>query len=129
MHKKYFEQKIKFIFLGCLLFLSVTGVSQELFVAPNGNDTADGSINAPFETIEKALKVVASSTRTDGETTFTVFLREGTYTIDNTIHLEKNVSNITLRAYANEKVVFSGGVSIPISKIQKTELPTSEFQV
>ena len=126
---KYFEQKIKFIILGCLLFFSVAGVSQEIFITPNGNDAADGSINAPFETVEKALDVVASSTRTDGEASFTIFLREGTYTIDKTIHLEKNVSNITLRAYANEKVVFSGGISIPTSKIQKTALPTTEFQV
>lgn len=116
------------IFVGLMLVTSQL-FSQEIFIAINGNDNGDGSINAPYETIEKALKAVAKLTEKDGKTSFTIYLREGTYTIDKTIHLEKNVSNITLRAYANEKVVFSGGISIPISKIQKRELPKTEFQV
>jgi len=113
--------------IGLLLFVNF-GFSQELFIAPDGSDIGNGSKNAPFATVEKALEVVSISREKGGESTFTIYFREGTYAVHNTIYLGKGLSNIVLSAYQKGKVSFFGGVSIPVSKIQKTELPATKYQ-
>lgn len=119
------RNKFRLISIMSLLLLSNLIVAQELFIATNGNDGEDGSINAPFKTIEKALAVI-DAIENKGENPFTVYFRKGTYTIGKTIHLE-NTSNLVIKAYGEEKVVFDGGVTIPVSHVQKTELPATDF--
>ena len=51
-----FRAKSPLFFLMLISFLSLSAQNKsiELFVSANGNDTNDGSLNAPFKTINKA---------------------------------------------------------------------------
>ncbi len=76
----------------------------EYFVNPSGSKKGDGSILSPFRTIDDAIKVLKSGD--------TCYLREGVY------HEQIKLSNfggnkpITFKPYADEKVVFSGSISL-----------------
>ncbi|MGN1319004.1 MAG: dockerin type I domain-containing protein [Lachnospirales bacterium] len=65
------------------------------FVATDGSDTNDGSISAPFKTVQKALDSVKAGQ--------TIYVRGGTYTANNTFTSSGTEGNyITLRNYPNE---------------------------
>ena len=79
------------IIIACLLLTSFSTVlaaendivlAKFLFVSPNGSDDADGSLKAPFQTIEKALEVANTI-----DSKVVINLRGGTYSVSNTIHL------------------------------------------
>ena len=77
----------------------------KIYVSLSGSDSADGTITKPFATInaakEKAKKLSGS---------VTVYFREGTYTIDNTVKFDKSdKSNVTYKAYNNERVTLTSG--------------------
>ena len=82
---------------------SAAGSDFELFVAPDGNDSAVGSIDAPLATIagakEKAKSLAGS---------VTVYFREGVYTFDDTVIFgPDDRSGVTYKAYEKERVVFT----------------------
>ena len=75
------------------------------FVAPDGNDSSDGSIDHPFRTIGKAVGLVQAGD--------TIHLRGGQYDYISTIAISKSGlpdNRITLQAYQNEVPIldFSG---------------------
>ena len=77
----------------------------EIFVSLSGSDSAEGTIDSPLATVnaakEKAKKLSGS---------VTVYFREGTYTIDNTVKFDKSdKSDVTYKAYNNESVTFTSG--------------------
>ncbi|MCR5781446.1 MAG: right-handed parallel beta-helix repeat-containing protein [Clostridia bacterium] len=75
----------------------------ELFVAPDGNDRAVGSITAPLATIAGAKEKAKSL---DGSVT--VFFREGVYTFDDTVVFgPDDRSGVTYKSYEKERVVFT----------------------
>lgn len=93
----------------------------KLYVAPNGNDSNDGSEGAPFATIQKAKDAIramnAGGTLPDGGVT--VFLRGGTYYVSEGMNFTeadsgKEGSRITYTAYPGEEVTISG--QIPLEK-------------
>lgn len=97
-----------------------------LYVAPNGNDSNDGSINAPFATFEKAQMTIRQMKK-DGKIArdgAVVYFREGKYSILKGIEFTSEDSGkenapITYRAYPGENVKFIGGVEFDYSKFQK----------
>jgi hypothetical protein len=107
--------RASFIFLsvllrmGLLAFLPLTGFSATWFVATNGLDTNPGTSNSPFATISRAQTAASS-----GET---VYLRGGTYYLDNSNLTATNspraiVNNITKNgisyvAYPGELPIFN----------------------
>lgn len=108
----------KFIFglmalLGCA---STSLAATEFFVSPSGNDAAEGTKAAPFKTIEKAQKAVRAinGTMTDD---ITVYLREGTYALANTIKFTeadggKNGHYVRYKAFGDERPLITGGMPI-----------------
>lgn len=77
-----------------------------IYVSPNGNDSADGSISSPLKTINAAKELAKA---VDGEVT--IVFREGNYTIDETVCFDSSdKNNVTYKAYQGEKVVFTSGV-------------------
>jgi len=88
----------------------------EFYVSPFGADSNPGTLEAPFKTIQKAQGAVRQSIkRTRGD--ITVYLRGGTYRIDETIKFDyrdtgKKNHNTIYRAYKDEKPIISGGVQI-----------------
>ncbi len=82
----------------------------DLVVSPDGNDGNPGTLEAPLKTIEKAKETLKN---TDSDGTVTVWFREGTYTIKDTLEFTSEDRNDVLyRSYPDEKVVFSGAKEI-----------------
>jgi len=109
--------KRKYLF-AALILLSNVSVSQNIFVAPGGNDSGNGTKKNPFATVERALEEIAA-TRSQGQMQSpTINLRAGVYSIHHTLKLDDKFSDINIQAYQKEKVIFFGGVQIPVNKIE-----------
>lgn len=77
--------------------------SNQLYVSPNGNDSAAGTLAAPLRTVQRAVDLAQPGT--------TIFLRGGTYAPSTNIQLNKNGTSsqpITLRNYNNERAIIDG---------------------
>lgn len=85
--------------------------AHDLFVSPAGDDAAAGTIGAPLKTLQAAKERIRSLRGAIGaEETVCVWLREGSYTLNETLVLDGAAfSNVTFRAYQNEKVTFTAG--------------------
>lgn len=106
-----------------LLLLATSTLSvhaSEFYVSPNGSDDASGSMEEPLATLAGARDAVRQIIAVDGgilKEDVTVYFRAGTYHFDETVifGLEDSgsaIADITYSAYAKERPVFSGGVSI-----------------
>lgn len=88
-----------------VLASSVKSDKKEIYVSPDGDDSARGSIDSPLATIEAAKEKAKTLT---GDVT--VYFREGTYTFDNTVYFNADDKDgTTYRSYNDEKVVFTAG--------------------
>lgn len=77
----------------------------ELYVSPDGDDKAAGTIDAPLATLFAAKEKAKSI---DGKVT--VYFREGTYLIEETVRFdETDKSDVLYRSYNGEKVMFTSG--------------------
>ncbi len=91
--------------IGFPAFAASKPKGKEIFVSPDGDDGASGSVDAPLATIG-AAKEAAKALSED----VTVYFREGTYTFDSTVYFTSaDKSNVTYKAYEGEKVVFTAG--------------------
>lgn len=82
----------------------------DLIVSPDGDDTNLGTLAAPLKTIGRAKELLRSNTSDEA---VTVWFREGTYTINDTVAFTaEDRSNVLYRSYPGEKVVFSGSKAI-----------------
>jgi hypothetical protein len=96
-----------------------TTAHTELFVAPDGDDGASGSIDAPLRTLEGARDAIRALTSSSGlpEGGVTVSLREGVYPRAEAFELGADDSGtadapITYRSYPGETVTLTGGVQL-----------------
>ena len=90
---------------------------QKIFVSAVGDDSGDGSEEEPLKTLEKAIDV-ANEMREDSDKLIEILLREGTYSVTNTIKIinsQKDDSLLKISAYQGEKVTINAGVDIPLS--------------
>ena len=77
----------------------------EIFVAPDGNDLADGTIGSPLATIFAAKEKAKSLSGN-----VTVYFRGGSYTIDSPVQFDgSDKSDVVYKAYKDEKVTFTSG--------------------
>ena len=100
----------------CMLLLlsfmvTVSAESSFFYVSPNGNDANEGVKSSPFATLKKAVEEAKSA---GGGT---VVIAEGEYSVDSTIELGENDSDITIAGDGD--VVISGGTKIPYSAFKK----------
>ena len=106
-------KRIISVFLSALLMCLILPLgagfaagASELYVAPDGDDSASGTKDAPLATLNGA-KEKAKALGGD----VTVFFRGGSYTLTDTVVFgAADKSNVTYKAYGNEKVVFTAGV-------------------
>ncbi|MDX6765214.1 MAG: discoidin domain-containing protein [Candidatus Methylacidiphilales bacterium] len=101
-----------------------------LYVAPNGSDSNDGSIGAPFLTLEKARNTLRALPRPLPAGGAMVYLRGGTYTRTSTFTLNATDSGssgapVVYAGYPGETAIISGGKSLLSS--QFTPLASSEL--
>lgn len=82
----------------------------DLVVAPYGDDSNPGTVDAPLKTIGKAKEILKE---TAGDASVTVWFREGTYVIEDTLNFTADDrGNVLYRSYPDEKVAFSGAKEI-----------------
>lgn len=82
----------------------------DIIVSPDGDDANDGSLENPIKTFEKAKELVKNST---SDEKITVWFREGTYLIENTVAFTaEDKENVLYRSYPGEEVAFSGAKEI-----------------
>ena len=84
----------------------------DLIVSVNGDDNADGTLEAPLKTLSGAKdKLKALNIPKDKKVT--VWFREGTYTFFDTVAFnETDRNNVLYRSYPDEEVIFSGSKEI-----------------
>ena len=134
-----YKKNLAYFFTILLTFSIFTACSKEetstseqipegihIFIATDGNDEGDGSIENPFITFERAQQEV----RTLRETStlpITVNVRGGEYTLADSINLGHEDSGtataqVTWQAYNGENVLLSGGIRLePSSAIRVTD--------
>lgn len=119
MLKKYLGILITAVFAFMLMPSAYAASGLAFYVSADGDDSARGTINAPFKTLEKARDTIrALKNKPDGG--ITVYVRGGTYNIEKTFELTEEDSGtekcpITYCAYENEEVTFAGGASLDAS--------------
>ena len=88
-------------------------MKKEFYVSLDGSDDNPGTKAAPFATLNKARLAVRRSDKTEF-TGITVYVREGTYYLDQTLSLTAEDSGmetcpVLYRPYGSERVTLSGG--------------------
>lgn len=99
-----------------------------VFVSVLGSDKNDGSFESPFRTIEHAVDCLKNRAIN------TIIIRKGVYVVDNEIEL-KNLANITIEAYGDEKVSIVGAKNLSFEKftpvkdeVLKNKLPENALE-
>lgn len=92
-------------------------INGDFYVSTNGSDTNNGTKDAPFLTIEKAMEAVRNTDKT-GKSGITVCIEGGEYRISSLEFTKEDSGTaycpITYRAY-NGKVVINGGKNLESS--------------
>lgn len=111
-----------FLFSLFLLFSSFKG-EQILYVDANAPSVpkADGSSRYPFPTIDKLMSHIQKIKKNTPETSIVVYFKEGTYFFNKGYNVTNELSNVTFTNQNNEKVSFSGGISLPIEDIEQLQ--------
>lgn len=102
--------------------LSANNRTWEIFVSPRGNDQGRGTKASPYLTLEKARDEIRKA-RLEGKITqTTVYLRGGTYWLQQPFLLEEEDSNVTYKAFKSETPTLSGASKIEGWKILNEEI-------
>lgn len=101
------------------LITSLTVNAGDFYVSHEGSDSNSGTIDQPFQTIERARDHVRSS-RAFGRSPITVHIGEGVYYLDDTLTFTSEDSGtekgpVTYRAADGAKVVVSGGTRLSLA--------------
>ena len=91
-------------------------LAANFYVAPTGDDTAAGTLAAPFKTLAKAKSAVRTELQS-GSDPINVYVRAGIYYLNSTLILTPQDGGTAARpvsysAYQGEKVILSGGKKI-----------------
>ncbi|WP_438481713.1 right-handed parallel beta-helix repeat-containing protein [Oleiharenicola lentus] len=116
--------------LRLLAFTVVTStaslVGAEFFVAPTGSDAANGTLAAPFKTLERARDAARELRTKPGAASekITLWLRGGTYPLARTFELNATDSGTSdspflITAYEKEEVRVTGGMPVPATSFTK----------
>ncbi|MEE4312608.1 MAG: right-handed parallel beta-helix repeat-containing protein [candidate division KSB1 bacterium] len=99
-----------------IILMSPCGIfAADFYVAVNGSDVNPGTMDAPFATLGRARDHIRSLGGTDA---VTVWIRNGTYVLDESFVLKEADSGsaarpIEYRAWPGEKTRLSGGNALP----------------
>jgi len=91
-----------------------------IFVSPDGDDGAEGTIVSPLQSIQLACDRAAATIAN------TVVLREGTHYLPETIFLGAEHSGLTMQAHPGEKAVVSGGKELKVTWKKSTTAGTGD---
>lgn len=108
-------------------------VEADFYVSPDGSDTAEGTLSAPFATLERARDAIREMKERESKD-LVVLIRGGTYRLEKTVvfGLEDSGtkdSTITYAAYPKETPVFTSGREIESWSPINEELPGLSVEV
>ncbi len=88
----------------------------DFHVSPSGNDAAEGTMAAPFKTLEQAQRAVRGVNKSMSED-INVYLHEGTYQLSSTLHMSNadggtNGHFVRYQAAPGETPLVTGGVPV-----------------
>src|SRR5438876_12050436 len=93
-------------FLFALILTVQADPKDDFYVAPNGNDTASGMIDAPFATLERARDAARAL---KGKKEATIFVRGGTFFLDRPLVFSAEDSGpVAFAAFPGEKPILKG---------------------
>lgn len=105
---------IKHFFTLLLSFIAISATAQQtIIVSTTGNDSNDGSLSSPLQTPEAAL----SRAKQSSEKEISIFFRAGKYYLSTPLIIKSEEfaqKKITISAYQNETVTFSGGKKLSL---------------
>lgn len=98
------------VFSVAILLLTTTcGFTQiRFYIAIDGNDNNNGSVNKPFKTLDRAINAASKQSGKN----VTITMHTGIYYIENTITINASkfqAASLQITAYDNEEVVISAG--------------------
>lgn len=101
------------LLLGCFI---INANAIDFHVSPNGNDAAEGTLTAPFKTLERAQRAVRGVNKSMSED-INVYLHEGTYQLASTLRLSNadggtNGHYVRYMAAPGETPLVTGGVPV-----------------
>jgi len=104
----------------------------DFYVAVDGNDEAEGSLNAPFKTFERAVEAVRERKAENPDGGITVAFKAGTYKAPVGLSFTSADSGsetcpITYCKYGDGDVIFSGGATIDLEDF--TELNDADKEM
>lgn len=151
--KSYFfrfrlSQLLHVILISLVLFPGCGGkAALELYVSPDGNDQAEGSMDSPFATIPGAVEAARALRKSGNREPVVIFLREGRHQLNQTLVLgfqdglkaeteklnpeiagageDDTPAYLTFAAYPGESPVISAGV--PVTGWEKLKSPPSDL--
>jgi len=94
----------------CSCFVGVSAAGSVLYVSPTGNDSNAGTMAEPLASLAKACELAENGT--------TIYLMEGTYTVDQTAVVE-NKKDLTIRNQGGAKVTLLASNVIDNSLVKK----------
>lgn len=104
--------KVRSLILAFLLCCSVSSAA-DIYIAKNGKDTGNGTLSAPFKTLERARDEIRKLKQTGKLVEpVTVQVRGGTYELPQTLMLDSRDSGVTWRAYREEKPILTVATAI-----------------
>jgi parallel beta-helix repeat protein len=96
-------------FLLCFLLLAPASHSAEYFVSPAGNDQAAGTKGAPLATVARGLEKLRGRHGAAG----TLWLKDGVYSVNETLSFEAGDEDITIRALNTGKARLDASRRVP----------------
>ena len=111
MMKKFFALLLSLLLLPCIPAFAADSYTV-FYVATTGSDTNNGSFDAPFATLNKAVSAAA------GKQNAVIKLREGRYSMTSVIYLNARHRNLTVTAYPGEQVTLTGAQDSPFSAFE-----------
>ena len=106
----------KNLFITCTL-LAMTASAKDIYVSPQGKDSNDGSVEAPYATIERAQQLAR---QTAGDEITTIYLREGIFYLDKTLKFTLDDSGsadfpVIYKGFESEAVTISGAKALQLN--------------
>ena len=102
------------IILLCVSLYNCGNGEYEIYLSPNGNDNAIGSLSDPIKSLHRAVELTKEL---GGKVPVTIYLSNGTYHLTEPIELTlgdsgNEVNPIKWKALPGEKPIVSGGISL-----------------
>lgn len=96
---------------------------KELYVDCSSNILQEvGDIDSPYKSVDTALQRIKEMRSKGDKSKIKLVLRSGKYFFNKGYILDESMSNLSIVSYPNENVTFSGGVEIPIDKINNDKI-------